>query len=709
VTGSGEAKPEHAPGGESTAESGAAGSADPRVLSGRACIGIASFRLRRLPHLPAFLPEADRIVPLHPFARVDAVAGWGLKARSRGARRFAARHSLPYLALEDGFLRSLRPGVAGDPPLSVSVDATGVYYDASRPSRIEALLAAEGWDTPALLARARAGIRALIERRLSKYNDAPMPSGSLARRLAGPFVLVVDQTRADASVAYGLADETTFTRMLEAAIAENPGTRILVKTHPDVALGRRQGYLTAARGRHVEVIAERVNPWALLEGARAVYTVTSQLGAEAVLAGLRVRCFGMPFYAGWGLTEDAIALTRRTRRVSAEHLFAAGWLICCRYADPFTGEPSDFERTAETIALWRDTAEANRGPVICVGFSPWKRRRVRAFLGFGGTRVRFLGEAGRGGAAARAGGGRIVAWASRMPADLPERAATAGVALARMEDGFIRSAGLGAGLIPPASLVLDHQGIYYDPAVPSTLETMLAERSFPPALIARARGLIRAIVAGRVSKYNLSGAAVPADWPRDRPRVLVPGQVEDDASILLGARGVTGNAALLATVRAARPEAFLIWKPHPDVVAGYRAGAVDAAFVQRHADAVATDIPMPALLDAVDEVHTITSLTGFEALLRGVHVVCWGAPFYAGWGLTEDHVALPRRGRRRSLEELVAAALILYPRYLDPETLLPCGPELVVRRLAAASPPPPRGWRAHLARLNAALFRGVRR
>jgi capsular polysaccharide export protein len=30
----------------------------------------------------------------------------------------------------------------------------------------------------------------------------------------------------------------------------------------------------------------------------------------------------------------------------------------------------------------------------------------------------------------------------------------------------------------------------------------------------------------------------------------------------------------------------------------------------------------------------------------------------------------------------VAGALILYPRYLDPVTRLPCGPELVIERLA---------------------------
>ena len=77
----------------------------------------------------------------------------------------------------------------------------------------------------------------------------------------------------------------------------------------------------------------------------------------------------------------------------------------------------------------------------------------------------------------------------------------------------------------------------------------------------------------------------------------------------------------------------------------------------------------------------MTSLAGFEALLRGKPVTTYGQPFYAGWGLTEDLCPVPRRTRRRSLDELVAGALILYPRYLDPVTGLRCTPELLVERL----------------------------
>jgi capsular polysaccharide export protein len=98
--------------------------------------------------------------------------------------------------------------------------------------------------------------------------------------------------------------------------------------------------------------------------------------------------------------------------------------------------------------------------------------------------------------------------------------------------------------------------------------------------------------------------------------------------------------------------------------------------MQRHADQVVTDIAMPVCLAAVDAVHTMSSLTGFEALLRGLAVTCYGLPFYAGWGLTTDKAqnavaeqAKQRRARTQalSLTQLVYATLIDYPLYRIPQ------------------------------------------
>jgi len=60
-------------------------------------------------------------------------------------------------------------------------------------------------------------------------------------------------------------------------------------------------------------------------------------------------------------------------------------------------------------------------------------------------------------------------------------------------------------------------------------------------------------------------------------------------------------------------------------------------------------------------VYAATSLLGMEALIAGVPVRCL-------WGLTEDVRTSPRRGIRRTLEELFAAAYLRHSRYLDPRT-----------------------------------------
>jgi capsular polysaccharide export protein len=193
--------------------------------------------------------------------------------------------------------------------------------------------------------------------------------------------------------------------------------------------------------------------------------------------------------------------------------------------------------------------------------------------------------------------------------------------------------------------------------------------------------LKRRLVEADISKYGQLRNDIK-HVVKDRYKVLVAGQVEDDRSISTGGFGMT-NLELLARARANEPDAHIIYKPHPDVVAGHRKGHVETAIALRFADEIQQDASITSLLDIVDGVHVITSLSGFEALLRGKAVTTHGVPFYAGFGLTRDLGDVPaRRTRRLSLDELVAGTLIIYPRYIDPVTRLPCPAELLVERMA---------------------------
>lgn len=257
------------------------------------------------------------------------------------------------------------------------------------------------------------------------------------------------------------------------------------------------------------------------------------------------------------------------------------------------------------------------------------------------------------------GASALLLWGATPPP--PDTAPSA--LLLRAEDGFLRSVGLGADLIRPVSWAIDSLGIYYDATRPSELEMLLAESQVTAAQCERAARLRARIVEARLTKYNVG----TLNWVRPvatKTVILVPGQVESDASLAYGAPATRTNVGLLRLVRAARPEAYLIYKPHPDVVARLRAPGVNEGLAADYCDEIVVNISMAALLDAVDEVHVLTSLSGFEALLREKPVTCYGHPFYAGWGLTHDWAPHDRRHRRLSLNELVAASLIEYPLYL---------------------------------------------
>ncbi len=364
------------------------------------------------------------------------------------------------------------------------------------------------------------------------------------------------------------------------------------------------------------------------------------------------------------------------------------------YRDPFTGEGVAAEAAVAILADWARTIAANRGIAAAAGMAWWKKRAIAGFL-WSGERLHFARTARDAVRVCSRKRGRagtdsfeqtaVAVWPSRAPAGLDAAAAAAGVGIVSVEDGFIRSIGLGSNLHPPCSIVVDRSGIHYDPSRPSDLETILETADMPPALLDRAERLAAFIVAAGISKYGAAGPRVgPSRRTGPRRVVLVPGQVEDDMSVRLGGAGVAGSRDLLARVRAAEPAARILFKPHPDVDAGHRPGRITDAEALIHADEVVRGEAMPALLDRVDAVHVLTSLTGFEALLRGREVFVHGLPFFAGWGLTTD-LARPvaRRTRRLSLAQLVAGVLILYPRYMDPSTGLPCSPETLLSRFAA--------------------------
>ena len=213
--------------------------------------------------------------------------------------------------------------------------------------------------------------------------------------------------------------------------------------------------------------------------------------------------------------------------------------------------------------------------------------------------------------------------------------------LIEVEDGFIRSTGLGADCVPPLSIIVDRIGVYFDPNRPSELERLLQEGDFTADILDRARRLRELIVELGVSKYG-SGVSPLERRTAGMRHLLVPGQVEDDRSVVCGGGAVTTNFELLRRVRAKQSRRL---HNHTNRTQTLRPATEMGSFRDELCLTLAQEIvrasPISSLIELVDEVHVNTSLAGFEALLRGKPVTTYGVPFYAGWGLSRDLGSVP--------------------------------------------------------------------
>ncbi|MEA3279469.1 MAG: capsular polysaccharide biosynthesis protein [Thermodesulfobacteriota bacterium] len=601
------------------------------------------------------------------------VAGWGNKSKARAANAFARKHDLAYVSLEDGFIRSVGLGVDDSPPFSLVVDDLGIYYDATRASRLEKILSEYDFNANrALMETAEKAIQLIARYKVSKYNAAPELRPDFFANNGRKKVLVIAQTRGDLSLTHGNTKTFSPNQLIRAAIAENPGADVYIKLHPDVLAGKKKSDIDPSCFKtKIKTITHAVNPISLMENVDKVYTKTSQMGFDALLLGKPVVCFGMPFYAGWGLTDDRVPCPRRNRKLSFKHLFAGACILYPLYCNPFTHQKTDILDTVYTIKKYSDINLVNRGILVFFGFTWWKQNTIKKFFkSYGENQIHFCSSLEQALKRKLNRQSKFFIWSQLKFDNVKQYADRNNIPVFRVEDGFIRSVALGSDLNCGYSLVVDSRGLYIDPTSESDLEHILNTYDFKnhTGLLPRADAVIDRIKKNGFSKYNcLPHKKLEIKSEKNNKRLLVVGQVGDDASILFGGYGMT-NSDLITTVRKNNPTGYIVYKPHPDVLAGNRAGALPDEFVYKYCDRIVKNRSIGSCIEYADEIHTITSLCGFDALLRSKKAFTYGMPFYAGWGLTEDRRVCKRRRRKLSLRELVAGALLIYPRYLHPET-----------------------------------------
>jgi capsular polysaccharide export protein len=589
----------------------------------------------------------------HPLVRIyhkklnpSISYGWGYRPSGLRAKNSGCR----YVLYEDAPVRSLKPAYGGG-VYGITVDSKGAMFDAAGESDlIDALQGEIEVDdgTPQMMERYRAmGI--------SKYNW----SLSADTSAYDEGVLLVDQSRGDASMKYGGLDVSDFSRLFDDALTDNPESVVYIKTHPDRQFRKKKSCFSEKQLSHprVQLLSADLSPADCFKFCSKVYVGTSLMGMEALVHGCEVVTYGWNFYAGWGLTTDRgrAPLPPRARQHSVNELFQACYIDYAHYYDPDTLEPCDLPRIMDHIALQKRQWEMCRGSWSLAHLNPWQRHVLPRFIQGPQTQMSTTDSADY----------ELVWGANKGQEELK----FSGLGIIRVEDGFIRSKGLGANFHLPLSLVFDDTGIYYDARSPSRLERNLNAAQYIPEQLSEARELSQFLCKNKITKYQLGieDVKLPAD-AKGKKVILIPGQVDSDASIKYGSPRLKNNKELLEEVRAQHPEAYICYKPHPDLLSGARPDKPLWLGIENQVDYLVEQGDIISWIEAVDEVHTLTSTVGFEALMRNKPVFTYGLPFYAGWGLTGDWLDCERRTATRTLEELVYAVLIEYPTYLNPKT-----------------------------------------
>ena len=280
---------------------------------------------------------------------IDAAIMWGYNTSDRNTSALSAaiRYKAPVIFCEPGFVSSATTWADKSAcqkyrvEHSVMMDLQGQFFDAKRETDLEKMLN----DSSLIISKdqrteARNLIDKIVSNKISKYNHQPIFTPKIGRDGVNK-VLVIDQSYGDFSIIRGMADESTFEKMLKSAIEDNPESDILVKTHPDTIAGKKaekNGYYQELKEHdNIYKVTFPINPYSLLEVCDKVYVCSSQFGLEALMAGKEVHVFGMPFYAGWGLTIDAQHLERRTNKRTLEELFYIFYCMYTHWVDPDKG------------------------------------------------------------------------------------------------------------------------------------------------------------------------------------------------------------------------------------------------------------------------------------------------------------------------------------------------------------------------------------
>lgn len=611
----------------------------------------------------------------------DYIVGWGKKQSGIQAEKLALEYNCNKLICENGFLHSIS---FGNKKLEYSIvkDTKSIYYDATKESDLEILLNNEILNDE-LLERSKKLIDKIQEYELTKYNENIIQLDETLLNKNKKNILIISQVKNDSSLTYGDADDISLKTIIDNILNNNNKDEIdiYIKLHPDVLTKKKENDISLKEIKEydLKILDGKYNAINLLKHFDEIHTKTSQMGFEALILNKTVYCYGKPFYAGYGLTIDYKNIDRRTKKRTIEEMVAIVYILYSQYYHPINKNKIEVEEVIGELIKLKQQLINNQGELFFFGFKLWKHSFIKKYFQ-GYSKIHFNMECSEQNIKdILTKNGKVFLWGMNNPKGMNLKLLKQNkIKIFRIEDGFLRSKKLGNSLYPPLSLIVDSNSIYFNAEKSSDIEKILNnDDNFNSYLIERSKKLIEKIKETKISKYNIQNNKNITINTQNKI-ILVIGQVEDDASIKYSTKNGISNYELLKKVRTNNPEAYILYKPHPDVFIGDRKGNIKIEKVLKFANRELRENDLDSCINVADEVHTISSLSGFEALLRGKKVHCYGKPFYSGWGLTIDENIIKRRIKQRTIEEMVAAVYILYPLYYDYETDFYSTPEKTI-------------------------------
>lgn len=611
---------------------------------------------------------------------IASVLCW--KYNRKKSINYAKKHNIPLIQIEDAFVGYLENTQGKMVNIGMYYDITGgVYYSSDEENIITHTLKNKEY-TQDDLKNAGKLIEKIVKNKITKYNKILQPSFKPHKNCAK--ILVIDQVYNDASIKCNNHGLQEFQAMYNSAIQKANGKKIYIKTHPN-----GNGYLhRIAKENEAIMLTDDYNIFDILQYTDEVYTVSSQAGFEALLAGKKVYTFGTPFYSGYGLTIDNT--TTKRQNYTIEELFFASYIKACRYF--IVKIECNLNEIIDVIITHKNLAIKNRTiqKMYFYQIPLWKMYTLKSFIfqkNVQIVRVKNFKEIQK---KSFTKGDKIILWGFKASCNkIYQYAKENNISIITFEDGFIRSVGLGSDFVPPYSLVMDSKGIYYNPKKTSQLEhIILHNQTITPEQKERVENFIVLYKEMQISKYNIvqQNTQEEKDFILQRANkkkiILITGQVSDDMSIIYGATKIQNYSHLVREVRKNNPSAFIIYKHHPDVIASNRNGYIESEYLLQYVDCITQNLTSIDAIQIADEIHTITSTIGFEALLYGKKVVHYGMPFYGGYGFTDDKSEIRNKRNVVDFNTFCYAALFLYPYYTQNGLKIALTPEIVIKLLA---------------------------